>query len=265
MKKCIFAFILISITVSLYAGVNVAIVPQKDAGPRQKKAQKIFTKELQSLGGIDIVEGKMLKKIMKIHEKAMAAGSSYHDISNLRAAEYLMTLEISPKEMSIKAVDVNTGTVVFSDSVGISVKKNRRYRIKSLARRTHRGLLTKAASKEREIPSEGKPYMDILQSFANSLKGPREAQYRHLVFYYKGKYTRPTVKNTALTGTAKRFIAVVRPALLRAKIEYLYIKPGDNVVYLFVATKKFAKKSTHRFGIVELSDGSLAISTYDPM
>jgi hypothetical protein len=267
MKKLTFIFTFFTILLSansLLAEVTVGILPLKGAGSKIKNIDNQIKSCLTRSGGLAIVEEKMLKEIIKVHEKAQSLGSAYHDISKLKSAEYLVTGTVESGKLTLSAVDVNSGTSLFTRQVNIATR-DKGYQVRKLCGEIRSAILIHSASKQREVPEEAGPYMDLLNNFVASLGKGKTAPYRYLVFYKDGKYQRPAKGDRAMEEKAGRFVMVLRRNLIRSKLSYIYLKSAPPWVYLNVIAKKLGKKTKHQFGIIELDDGSLGIGIYKPM
>ncbi len=267
LKKIIAALVLTLILLlsnNLFADVAVGLIPLKGNDKNRSKIENYIKETLSKSGGISIVADKMLKDILKIHEKAQSLGSAYHDISKLKTAEYLISGAINSGKLLLTVVDVNKGTEIFNKQIKINVR-NRYYAIRSLCKDLRDSILLQASSKRRDIPEEAEPYMEILNNFVSSLKSGKKAPYKYVVIYYKGKYRFPDDKNKDIRKKADLLIKVVRPNLIRSKLTYLFLKANPPWVYVNVIATKFGKKTKHQFGIIELDNGSLGIGIYKPM
>ncbi len=263
--KLIFTLLIIALsTSSLLADVTVGILPLKGSGSGKKSIDDRIKSILSGSGGLSVVEEKMLREIIKVHEKAQSLGSAYHDISKLKSAEYLVTGNLESGNLTLSAVDVNSGTSLFTGQADISTGE-REYRIKKLCGEVRSAILLHAASKQREVPEEAEPYMDILNNFVASLGRGKTAPYRYLAFYMNGKYRHPVKGDKAMEEKADRFVMVLRRDLIRSKLSYIYLKSESPWVYVNVIAGKLGKKTKHQFGIIELDDGSLGIGIYKPM
>lgn len=157
-------------------------------------------------------------------------------------------------------MDVNSGALVWSKSV----EAGREDTVFPPRQKIRSAVILHASSKKREVPEDVEPYMDFLNQFVKSLSRGKSASYPYLAFYYGGKYSQPSAKVPKLLQTAETFLGVVRPNLVRSHLVYVDVKSKAPWVYISVVAKKLGKKTMHRFGIIELSDGSLGISIYEP-
>lgn len=251
---------LLFVSSSLSAGVPLGILPFKGDGAI-KKIEGSLKETLVKAGGVTVLADSAMKEIIKRHEAAQSLGSSYHDISKLKVAEYLLEGTIEGKSLRLKVIDVNTGALVFNQAVAV---QGRAYYITSAARKIRQAVILHASLKKREVPEDIAPYMDFLKEFARSLSRGDAASYPYLAFYYGGKYQRPVPKNLKLLETASRFLKVVRPNLVRSRLVYVDVKSKAPWAYISVVAIKLGKKTMHRFGIIELPDGSIGISIYEP-
>jgi hypothetical protein len=62
---------------------------------------------------------------------------------------------------------------------------------------------------------------------------------------------------------AKTFLGVIRPNLSRAAISFAGMEAASPWMYITVIADKLGKKTKHRFGIIELEGGALAIGIYE--
>ncbi len=246
---------LLFISSSLSAGVPLGVLPFK--GDRAVKQVEGSIKEiLVKAGGVTVLADSAMKEIVKRHEAAQR-----HDISKLKVAEYLLEGTIEGKSLRLKVIDVNTGALVFNQAVAV---EGRAYSITAAARKIRQAVILHASSKKREVPEDVSPYMDYLKEFTRSLSRGDAASYPYLVFYYGGKYERPHQKNPQLVETASRFLKVVRPSLVRSRLVFVDVKSKAPWAYISVVAVKLGKKTMHRFGIIELPDGAIGISIYEP-
>jgi hypothetical protein len=264
LKLILSLLVIILTTTPLLAEITVGILPLKGTGSERQSIDNQIKSYMTRAGGLSIVEEKMLKEIMKVHEKAQSLGSAYHDISKLKTAEYLVTGSLESGKLTLSAVDVNSGTSLLTRQINISAR-DKGYRIRKLCSELRSTILVHAASKQREVPEEAGPFMDLLNNFVASLGRGKSAPYRYLVFYKNGKYQRPVKGDKPMEEKAGRFVMVLRRNLIRSKLSYIFLKSEPPWVYVNVIAKKLGKKTKHQFGIIELDDGSLGIGIYKPM
>jgi len=254
------ALFLLFVSSSLFAGVPLGILPFK--GVRAvKKVEGSIKEALVKAGGVTVLADSVMKEIIKRQEAAQSLGSAYHDISKLKVAEYLLEGTFEGKSLRLKVIDVNTGALVFNQAIAV---QGRAYRITDAARKIRQAVILHASSKKREVPEDVAPYMDYLKEFTRSLGRGDAASYPYLVFYYGGKYQHPHPKNLKLVETASIFLKVVRPNLVRSRLVYVSVKSKAPWAYISVVAIKLGRKTMHRFGIIELPDGSIGISIYEP-
>jgi len=253
---------LIILKINVTAAVPVAVIPFEGdtAGIREVeiKVKEILGKS----AGITVVADKMMSEIMKIQENAQVMGSSYHDISKLKVAEFLVTGNFSGGKLNLKAVDVNQGTEVYNKTIDIAGDSSSS-RVVTKAVKEMSDALFHGASKGSEIPSDAKPYMDLITQLAGSLSGGDAASYRYIAIYSKGAYQHPDPENPKAVESAKILLKIMRQDLLRAKLYYISMKGESFWVYLDIIAEKAGKKTKFRFGILELDDGSLGIGIYE--
>lgn len=266
MKRFILLFSLFFVlsTSHLLAEVTVGILPLKGTDSETKNIDSQVKSYMTRSGGLSVVEDNVLKEIMKVHEKAQSLGSAYHDISKLKTAEYLVTGSLESGKLTLSAIDVNSGTSLLTRHVNINTR-DKGYRIRKVCSEIRNAILLHSASKQREVPEEAGPYMDLLDNFVASLGKGKTAPYRYLVFYKNRKYQHPVKGDKAMEEKAERFVMVLRRNLIRSKLSYIYLKSEPPWVYVNVISKKLGKKTKHQFGIIELDDGDLGIGIYKPM
>ena len=261
MKK-LFPVILVILTVNIvYADISVGILPFDGDESKGKELEITIKGILQKKRGISIVAGQMIKKIMEIHEKAQSLGSKYHDISKLKVAEYLLSGSVTDGKLSIKVININKGTEIYTDIVTVQTNKN--YTIQNLCNNIHKSIELNLSSRPREIPSDALPYMNLIQKFTDSLKGKVSDSYPYIAFYFKGKHRQVIEKNKTMKGMAKRFINAMKPNLRNANLTFLSVEENPPWTNLFILSDKRGKKLRHKFGIVELDSGSLAIGLHE--
>lgn len=242
------------------AGVPMGVLPFKGDGAVLRLETSLKT-ALVKAGGVTILADSVMKEIIRRHEQAQSIGSACHDISQLKVAEYLLEGALEGGRLQLKVVDVNSGAIVLSDALAVGGGD---YRIRSAARRVRKAVILHASGKKREVPEDVGPYMEFLQQFVKGLGRGKSACYPYLAFYYGGKYRRPSAKYPKLIQTAGTFLKVVRPSMVRSRLVFVDVKSKAPWVYISVVAVKLGKKTMHRFGIIELSDGSLGVSIYEP-
>jgi len=253
-------FIVLKMDIS--AAVPVAVLPFEGDSALNSEVLIKVKEILGKSNGITVVADKMMPKIMEIQENAQVTGSSFHDISKLKIAEFLITGNLSSGKLTLKAVDVNEGTEVFSKTIDVTGDSGK-YQITKAVKEMSDKILFQGASKNSEVPSDAKPYMDLISQLAASLGGGDEASYRYIAVYSKGAYIHPDSENKKAADSARLLLKVMRPDLLRAKLYFISMKGESFWVYIDVVAEKAGKKTKFRFGILELDDGSLGIGIYE--
>jgi len=265
MNRGIFLFMLsflIILNADIFAAVPVAVLPFEGDDSVNTDLQVKVKEILGKSNGITVVADKLMPQIMKIQENAQVSGSSYHDISKLKIAEFIITGEISSGKLTLKAVDVNEGTEIYNETVLVTGDSGK-YQLTKAVKAMSDKILFQGASKQSEIPSDAKPYMDLITQLAASLGGGDESSYRYIAVYSKGAYIHPDSENKKAADSAKLMLKIMRQDLLRAKLYYISMKGESFWVYVDVVVEKAGKKTKFRFGILELDDGSLAIGIYE--
>jgi len=260
MKRLITTAIVLFSAVNLYSAVPVGIMPIEGDGSSADIEAKIKDAFIKS-DGITVVADKMMNKIVKMHEKAQTVGSSYHDISKLKVAAYIITGEMAGNKLTLKAVDVNEGTEVYSTTIELS-KDSSQNQIKRKVKEISEQILMQAASKTGdEIPSEAVPYMKVVNNLVSSLGNGDQASYKYLAVYTGGAYRHPDPENKKSADIAKLTLNVMRQSLNRAKVTFISMKNEKGWIYINTVADKTGQKTKVKFGIIELDDGSLAVGT----
>ncbi|MCP4132282.1 MAG: hypothetical protein GY754_15025, partial [bacterium] len=244
----------------LFAKVPVGVLPFKGEA---SKIEALFKETLLRTGGLSIISESMLKDVMEIHEKAQSLGSAYHDISELKTAEYLISGYMKSGNLVISAVDVNKGAEIFTRTMKLT-KRTGRYEMGRLCSKLQDAILMHAASKNREVSEEAEEYMEKVSGLISSLRRGNAASYPYIALYSKGKYVIPVKGKASLERRAKHLLRIVRKNLIRTKPVFLYMETKEPWVYIYVVAKKFGKKKKHIFGFIEMEDGSLGIAIYKP-
>jgi hypothetical protein len=250
------------LTFTAHAEIPVGILPLKGECPCKNEVESRIKETMQKFKGVSIIADSMMKDIVDIHEKAQALGSTYHDISRLKVAEFLVTGTIEGKSLGLKGIDVNAGTEIFQKTVDIS-SSDRDYAIKSACAGLYDSILFSASARTTEVSVGASPYVTIVQSFIGSLKSPDEDVYRYLALYSRGKYRQPVKDDKALVGMAKAFLQATRPALAGVKLSLLYLDEESPWTNLFMVSDKRGMKQKHKFGIIEREDGTPGIGLYE--
>ncbi|HNR89367.1 MAG TPA: hypothetical protein PKM65_13585 [Spirochaetota bacterium] len=255
-------FFLMAAPSLLSAQVAVGVIPFKGEGGDPRALEAKVRELLVKTKGVVVVADSMMKDIVKIHEQAMASGTAYHDISKLRVAEFIITGSLAGNSLTVKAVDVNTTGEVFNMTVDLSSARD--YQIRKVSRELQNAIITSAGSKNRNIPADAKPYMALVKDFIAALPQGDQACWKYLAFYHAGSYQRPVKESPGLTSQAKVFLDEVRPELAKTTVTYFGIEQGSPFIFLTVFAERTGKRSKHKFGIMEMNDGSLAIGSYEP-
>lgn len=223
--------------------------------------QKRLCELLPKSGGIAVIADSQLKEVMRIHETAQSLGSDIHDVTKIKVAEYLVTGEVESGRASVKVVEVNSASEVFARTMDLA--GDREYACRRLAREIQDAIILHGASKRREVPGQAKPYMALIQSFVESLGPDDKSSFNYIAFYSAGSYRRPVAGDARMEEKAKIFLSVLRPNLLRSGISFAGMEAASPWMYITVIADKLGKKTKHRFGIIELEGGALAIGIYE--
>jgi hypothetical protein len=262
MKKFIILLFFLMLNAYGLAAVPVALLPFEGD---DKSVSDIESRVKQLLGktsGISVIADKNMDEIMKVQQKAQVMGSSVHDISKLKVAEFLVTGSMSSGRLNLKAVDVNEGTEVYNQTFDVSGESGKRQLAKAVKEMGDK-ILFHSSSKNADVPSEAKPYMDIINRLVASLGSGDEASYRYMAIYLNGAYIHPDPENKKSVESAKLVLKVMRQELIRSKIYYISMKSESFWMYIDIIAEKTAKKTKYRFGILELDDGSLGVANYN--
>lgn len=264
-RSCRFLFILLAVLVlkvSLFAGVPVSVAQFEGSGSTVSESEMKVKEILSKTTGISVIADKMMKDVMKVHEKAQIVGSSNIDASNLKVAEYIITGSVSGGKLNLKAVDVNQGTEVYSQTIDISSENGKRLLAKSVKEMSDK-ILLQSSSKGAEVPAEARPYMDIINRLVGSLSGSEESSYPFIAVYLKGAYKHPASDDAKSVESAKRQLKFMKQDLLRAKMYYIGMKSESFWIYIDAVAEKGGKKTRYRFGLLELDDGSIGVAKYE--
>jgi hypothetical protein len=249
---------------NLYAEVSICIIPFKGNDGNIRNVENKIREHLHKYGGLSIIADGMMKEIMEIQEKAQSTGSAYHDISKLKTAEYLVTGSLDSGRLNLIAIDVNKGAEIFSKEISLSPGDGN-YLLKNISIEMRDAIIMDASTKTREVPEEVASYMQLLNNLVSTLHQDAKTSYNYIVFYYKGKHQFPKTDNPEMVSKGDLFLKVIRPNLLRSKLKYIFMKSAPPWIYIHVIADKLGKKTKHKFGIIELDDGSLGIGIYEPM
>ncbi len=262
-KRYFYAFVLIFFVIlkmNVSAAIPVAVMPfegEKASQDAEKKVRELLGKS----SGITVVAQKMMGEIIKVHQNAQVVGSENLDLSKIKAAEFLITGSVSEGKLVLKAVDVNEGTEVYNETIELTGDSKRL--VAKAVKDMSDKILFKNSSKSGDVPSEAKPYMDVLNKLAASMGGDDASSYPYIAIYLSGAYNHPDGGNKKAVENAKLMLRVMRPYLLRSKLYYISMK-GENVwVYLEVVAEKTGKKTKLKIGVIELADGSLGVGLFE--
>lgn len=243
-----------------YPAVPVGILPFNGDQPQAKRFEERVKQVLLEDGVISVVADDMLKKIMEIQEKAQALGSTWHDISKLKVAQYIMYGSVTGFRAQITVADVNAGVEIFNKSCD-DIRND--YQVKKLIREA-KELIALRSYQTADIPSEAKPHMELAKNFVSSLEMGDVSSYPYLGFYRDGGYRHPAGGDKEMAEKAKDFIKIVKPNLIKAKLIFNGIDTkSPSIIYLRVIAEKMGKKTKIRFGVMEMDDGSLGITNCD--
>ncbi len=248
----------------IYAEITVGIIPIKGNDPNSSKYESRIKEHLVKEGGISIIADNLMKNIIEIHEKAQALGSAYLDISKLKTSEYLISGTVDSGRLTLVAVDVNKGLQIFSGEINLN-SGDPSSLLRNISSQIREAIIMDGAGKEREVPGEAAPYMQLLEKFKASLGSDAKESFRYILFYNSGKYQNPRPGEKDMENKGELFLKVIRPNLVRSKLIYLFSKSSPPWIYINVIADKMGKKTKHKFGILELDDGSMGIGIYEPM
>ena len=239
------------------AQVTVAVLPFEGEAAAPA-AQQSFTASLLRGGQIGVVADRAMKDILAIHEQAQLTGSSLHDISRLKTAEFIITGNIRSGVISVSAIDVNTSVIVFSKNAAFS-QASADSICRSLASQCRDALLLGVSGANREPPDAAKPYIAVLSSLVKSLAAGDDASYPFLAVYSKGNFVHPSAENKASADKARQFLKYFRPYFIRSNITFISIEKKSGNVLITCIIEKAGSKTKHQVGFVELDDGSIAV------
>jgi hypothetical protein len=260
---CIIAAAMVALHMPLHAQVTTAMLPFEGDDQVKYELQEKIKSEIIKLGGVTIIADDMMKNIMKIHENAQAMGSTYHDISKLKVAEFMITGKVMVGQIQVKVVDINQGTEFFSKL--IELKGDNKALARKIGKDINNAILARASTKNREVPSEAKPYMDVVKNLLAALPRGDEACYPYISFYQAGSYKRPRKEAKELADSAKTLLQEIRPTFTRANNAFMKMENNAPWVYIYILSDKMGTRSKHKFGITEMEDGSLTVGIYELM
>jgi hypothetical protein len=239
----------------------VALIPPKDPSPQQKKAHSALEQRLANLTEISLIRKDQMKQILKLHTRGQQMGADNLDISGIKVAEFLILGKPAGDKIQWQLVSVNSAAVVFSRFLPLA--QHRGYKLRSLADALRDKIVTNANIKDQSVPQKVQPLWRVVQGYVKALGQGRQATYRYLGFYHKDGYKHPRQGVKNLVDQTKLFIKVTKKRLIRAQLHYLGMERQGNIIYITFLADKYGKKTKHRFGLMELNDGSLAIIKYD--
>ena len=259
MKKIILFAILASAILpsAVHAQISAAVIPFEGSDDVQR-AQQSFMRHLTQGGQIGVVNDKAMRDIMAIHEQAQLRGSSLHDISKLKLAEFIIEGNLRGGTLTITATDVNTGIIVFTKSIPCAASYADSA-TRTIAIQCRDALLLGVSGADREPPDAAKPYPSVLASLVTSLASGDEASFLYLAVYSKGSYVRPDPENEHAAAKAKQFLKYFRPYFIRANVTFISLEKKAGNVIITCVVNKAGSKTTHQIGFVELDDGSVAV------
>jgi hypothetical protein len=242
--------------------VPVAVLPFEGDSASVKKAEAMVKDLLVKTGGISVVADNLMAEIIRQHEKGQALGSTYHDISKLKVAAFLVTGSMSGNKLLLKAVDVNEGTEIYSGSVDLAAS-GYQYSMKRGVKDITDKIFLGSTPMVSEAPPASQPYMEVINRLIASLGRGDEASYPFIAIYLGGAYRHPEVKVPKSAEIAKAKLKPMRQSLIRSRVTFLNMKNEGSWVYVDAVADKAGKKTKARFGFIELEDGSLAIGIYE--
>jgi hypothetical protein len=244
----------------VFADIPVAILPFSGENKKSKDIETILRSSLAQNPGISILaDADTLKEIQKIHEKAQAMGSTMHDITKIKAAEFIVSATLSANSLDLKVLDVNTAKEIFNQK--IVLETDYKYQLKSKADEIYKLITLNLSELERPIPDEGKEYFELAKKFVEALGS--DSQAREYTAFYKGDaFKKPDLAQERDKERLRDFLRVVKPQLIRSKIFFLGIKFAPPRGELAILAKKMGKKTRHQLTIMELNDGTLAVTDY---
>lgn len=259
MKKYIFPAVLAAIILpsAVQAQITAAVIPF-EGGDDAQNTQQSFVRHLTKGGQIGIVDDSAMRDIMAIHEQAQLRGSSLHDISKLKLAEFLIAGNLRSGTLTVTATDVNTGIIVFTKSLPCAAAYAESA-TRTIAAKCRDALLLGVSGADREPPDAAKPYLSVLSSLVSSLTSGDEASFRYLAVYSKGAYIRPDPENEHTAAKAKQFLKYFRPYFIRSNVIFISLEKKAGNVLITCVVNKAGSKTKHQIGFVELDDGTVAV------
>lgn len=249
-------------TPTLFAQVPVAVMPIQGEGDTKKLNQEI-RRTLAETGGLSIIGDNELKQIIDLHEKAQALGSESLDVSKIKVAEYIVKTSLLDGKASVSVIAVNTNIELSNTT--FQFDGTSAYGISLGMRPIRDAIMFDAYSSDRKLPSGTEPYMKALRELVQSLGIDDKASYPYLAFYSSGSYRHPEPGNKKLETSAKVMLGEMKPRISRAKLVFAGISPQQNTVTIYVFADKMGKKTKHKFDFMDLPDGTIGITQYQPL
>ena len=239
------------------AQIAVAVLPF-EGGDEAKAAQQSFSQHITRGGQIAVLADSAMGDILAIHEQAQLRGSALHDISRLKIAEFIITANISGANLTVSAIDVNTGVIVFTKSVQYTASAGDAA-CRTLASQCRDAIIRGISGADREPPDAAKPYLAVLGSLVASLASGDEASFPYVAVYNSGKYVRPSSDNQKAADKGRQFLKFFRPYFIRSNVTFISIEKKSGYVLIHCVVNKSGSKTKHEVGFVELEDGSIAV------
>ena len=246
----------------LSAQVPVAVLPVVGSGDTGKLEQEI-RRSVTALGGLAVIGDNELKQVMDLHEKAQAMGSEAHDISKIKVAEYMVKAVLDGGKAGITAIAVNTNVEIFNNCFQYDGASS--YTTTHQLRKLSDAIMMDAYAVSRKLPSGVEHYMKAAGDLVQSLGMGEQASYPYLAFYSGGMYKHPEAGDKKLEQCARIMLGELRPRLDRSRLIFGGIAPQTNLVTIYVFAEKLGKKTKHKFDFMDLPDGSLGITQYQPV
>lgn len=250
-------------TSMLTAQVPVAVLPIQGGDGESKKLEQDIRRAVSEAGCLSVIGDNELKQVMDLHEKAQALGSEALDVSKLKVAEYMVKASIDAGKASITAIAVNSNTELFNKS--IQFPGTGTYGVAHELKALRDSIILDAYSVERKLPQGTEPYMKALRDLVQSLVMGEQASYPYLAFYAAGAFKHPEAGNKTLERSAKVMLGEIRPRLTRSRLIFGGIAPQSSLVTIYVFADKLGKKTKHKFDFMDLPDGTLGITQYQPV
>ncbi len=259
---CLFLLCIYLTTHNLAAQVPVAVLPVVGSGDTDRLEQDV-RRSITALGGLSVIGDNELKQVLDLHEKAQAMGSEAHDISKIKVAEYLVKTVLDGGKAGISAIAVNTNVEIYNNSFNYNAASP--YAASLQLGRLSDAIMMDAYSAGRNLPSGVDHYMKSLNDLVQSLGMSEQASYPCLAFYSGGNYCHPRAGDKKLEKSAGVMLKEIRPRLARSRLIFGGIAPQANLVTVYIFADKLGKKTKHRFDFMDLPDGTLGITQYQPL